>query len=184
MKCNRTSMRLNEYDYSKAGYYFITACSHNKINFFCDNMIINNSGKMLEKEWLNLINRFENIQLHEFIVMPNHIHGIIEICENLCQKGHPQGDAPTISNIVGAFKSITTNEYINGVKNFNWQRFDKKLWQRNYWDHIIRDKNEYNRIAKYIINNSNNWIKDKLNGGDGNVVMEQQSPYAEESWMI
>ena len=58
---------------------------------------------------------------------------------------------------------MTTNEYIRGVKKYNWQRFNKKLRQRNYWEHIIRNEAEYNRIADYIIDNPKNWDDDKLN---------------------
>ena len=61
------------------------------------------------------------------------------------------------------FKTMTTNEYIRGVKNHNWKRFDKKLWQRNYWEHIIRKDGEYNRISDYIIQNPTKWFNDKLN---------------------
>ena len=61
------------------------------------------------------------------------------------------------------FKTMTTNEYIRGVKKYNWERFNKKLWQRNYWEHIIRNEPAYNRIANYIINNPANWDEDKLN---------------------
>jgi REP element-mobilizing transposase RayT len=66
--------------------------------------------------------------------------------------------------MIGAFESITTVEYIRGVKNNNWPSFDKKLWQRNYWEHIIRNENEYNRISQYIINNPIKWENNKLNG--------------------
>jgi len=89
------------------------------------------------------------------------------------KKGQPQGIAPTatknktIGDMIGAFESITTVEYICGVKNNNWQQFDGKLWQRNYWEHIIRNETEYNRIAQYIIDNPIKWENDKLNDGDG-----------------
>jgi len=72
---------------------------------------------------------------------------------------------------------MTTNEYIRGVKNNHWQRFDRKLWQRNYWEYIIRNENEYHRIAQYIMDNPKKWAMDKLNGGAGNQVMESQSSY-------
>ena len=69
----------------------------------------------------------------------------------------------TIGDATGWFKTMTTNEYIRGVKKYNWQRFNKKLRQRNYWEHIIRNEAEYNRIADYIIDNPANWDSDKLN---------------------
>ena len=93
----------------------------------------------------------------------------------------------TVGRIIQAFKSIVTVEYIRGVKNDNWQRFDGKLWQRNYWEHVIRNENEYQCIAQYIIDNPLKWETDKLNGGSGNQVMEQQlqyTVYPDEAWMV
>ena len=63
---------------------------------------------------------------------------------------------------------MTTNEYIRGVKSKNWERFNKKLWQRDYWEHIIRDHAEYERIANYIVQNPTKWENDKLNPGNNN----------------
>ena len=82
------------------------------------------------------------------------------------------GEQPTIMGehvgsplhrVVQWFKTMTTNEYIRNVKSNNWQRFNGKLWQRNYWEHIIRNENEYNRISQYIIENPIKWDLDKLN---------------------
>ncbi len=67
--------------------------------------------------------------------------------------------------VVQWFKTMTTNEYIRGVKQNNWQGFDQKLWQRNYWEHILRNENEYNRIAQYVVDNPQKWALDKLNVG-------------------
>ncbi len=146
---------------------------------------------------MNLKTRFPNIELHEFVVMPNHFHGILEIVgaslvgapnaqndENAPteEKGQSQGVAPTdenapteekgqgvaptgsptIGDMMDAFKSITTVEYIRGVKNLGWPRFDGKLWQRNYYEHIIRNDNAYLNISKYIINNPGKWGEDKF----------------------
>ena len=74
--------------------------------------------------------------------------------------GHPQGIAPTIGQIMGAFKSITTNKYIQGVEQHDWKYFQVRLWQRNYYEHIIRNEQAYDKIAEYIINNPCNWLKD------------------------
>ncbi len=77
-----------------------------------------------------------------------------------------------LRRVIQWFKTMTTNEYIRGVKNNNWRPFNGKLWQRNYWEHIIRNTNEYNRIAQYIIDNPEKLENDKLNGGNGNIIME------------
>ena len=71
--------------------------------------------------------------------------------------------APTIGQIIGAFKSITTHEYIKGVDKFGWPVFTKKLWQRNYYEHIIRNQDDYERIAGYILDNPLNWNRDDEN---------------------
>jgi REP element-mobilizing transposase RayT len=226
---HRKSIRLKGYDYSQAGFYFITIVTQNRNHLFGEisnqKMNLNDAGKMIKNEWLKISNRFENTKLHEYIIMPNHFHSILEIVgatlvvapikkqpqmnkqavngkmngemENDGKMdGQPQGIAPTdnptdnpttdktVGDIIGAFKSITSNEYIRGVKNNNWQRFEAKLWQRNYWEHIIRNENEYNRIAQYIINNPQKWGNDKLNGGNGNIVMESIAEYNSEIWMV
>ncbi len=182
---HRRSIRLKGYDYSQAGLYFITICINNRKcligNIKNGEMIWNDAGKMIENEWLKITNRFKNTKLHEFIIMPNHFHAILEIVGATLvvaplvvapnDKGQPQGIAPTnteaekkprLGDIVGAFLSITTVEYIRGVKNNNWKPFDRKLWQRNYWEHIIRSEKSYNRISEYIINNPGNWDEDKF----------------------
>lgn len=111
--------------------------------------------------------------------MPNHLHGIISITESNTvgvplvgthsteqDEGQAQGTAPTwgksIGEIIGAFKSITTNEYIKGVKNDNWEYFNRKLWQRNYYEHIIRNEKSLENIRNYIFNNPLNWKDDEM----------------------
>lgn len=185
---HRQSIRLKGYDYSAAGLYFITVCTQNRACLFGDikndEMLLNDAGKMIETEWMNLKNRFPGVELHEFVTMPNHFHGILEIVVVAQNKltahnepvaenengqpqpnGQPQGIAPTaktVGDIIGAFKSITTVEYIRGVKQNNWKSFAGKLWQRNYWEHIIRNEASYHRISEYILNNPQNWEADGL----------------------
>jgi putative transposase len=152
---HRRSLRLKDYDYSQAGLYYITICIQNKLNLFGDvvddKVILNNAGKIVEKWWFELKNKFHNYKLYEHIVMPNHFHGIIEIGEMGRHAGQPLQDA------VQWFKTMTTNEYIRGVKDDNWQPFDQKLWQRNYYEHIIRDEKSHSRISEYIETNPIGW---------------------------
>ena len=157
---DRNSIRLKNYDYSKAGCYFITICTQNKLKLFgtvekC-NIVLNNAGQMVEKIWQELPNQFSNIQLHEFVIMPNHFHGIFEINKTI-----NLGEKKTVSDIVGAFKSLTTNAFICGVKQNNWQAFEGKVWQRNFYEHIIRDRQDYLNTVDYILNNSKNWLEDE-----------------------
>lgn len=79
----------------------------------------------------------------------------------MSEKGQPQGFAPTVGDVVGAFKSLTTNEYIRGVKNNGWARFNKNLWQRNYYEHIIRNEKSCYQILEYIQTNPLKWQDDK-----------------------
>jgi REP element-mobilizing transposase RayT len=186
----RRSIRLKGYDYSQAGLYFITICVQNRRHLFGNiqngNIILNDAGKMIDTEWKNLKNRFPNIELHEYVIMPNHFHGILEIVGAttrvapifdtvVAQNDNDvvtQNDnvattrvAPTnktVGDMMDAFKSITTVEYIRGVKNLGWQPFDGKLWQRNYYEHIIRNEQSYQNISNYIINNPAKWQEDKF----------------------
>ena len=164
---HRRSIRLKGYDYSQAGLYYITICTQDRAcligNVVNGEMILNDSGTMIETEWVALKKRFPNIELHEYVVMPNHFHGILQIVD--VDKGQPQGHAPTnktVGDMMDAFKSITTVEYIHGVKQSGWKPFNGKLWQRNYYEHIIRDEQSYQRISDYIINNPAKWKGDKF----------------------
>ena len=205
-KHHRRSIRLAGYDYSQAGLYFNTICIQKRkcllANIVGESLVLNEAGKMVEMEWLALSERFPAIRLHEYIVMPNHFHGIIEIVgsplvgDHQNEKGQPQGIAPTpppgtaptpppgtaptsqkktVGEIMGAFKSITTGKYIEGVKKHKcvcsnnktctcngWKIFDKKLWQRNYWEHIICNEESYQRISQYILQNPAKWVEDQL----------------------
>ena len=184
---HRRSIRLKGYDYSQAGLYFVTICTQNRLCLFgkIENreMILNDPGIMIERQWQELIYRFDNIKADEFIVMPNHFHGIVKFVgvplvgtQNTKQPptigspqtigqppqtGQPQGIAPTVGDVVGAFKSLTTNEYIRGVKNNGWSRFNKNLWQRNYYEHIIRNEKSCYQILEYIQTNPLKWQDDK-----------------------
>jgi len=301
---NRRSIRKKGYDYSKAGLYFITICVQYKELLFGTiengNMILNDAGKMIHNEWEKLPLRFNNIDLQEFTVMPNHFHGILEIVgaplvgaqfdgaqiddaqfngdqndisqtdshnitvgaplvgaqmddaqiddaqfngdqndigqtdshnitvgaplvgaqmdddrnggnrndahypivgaplvgaknddaqndddrnddeisgqnigadqsqDNQSQTRAPTRGAPTdysVGQMIGVFKSITTVEYINGVNESDWLPFDGKLWQRNFYEHIIRNEEAYEKIADYILNNPSRWREDKFYRG-------------------
>ena len=127
---------------------------------------------MVSKVWDELPERFPTIGLDTFVVMPNHVHGIIVIGQLV---GVPlvgtQGDgdrattrvAPTLGDIVGAYKSITTVRYTQGVKRGLWSPFRERLWQRNYYEHVIRNESELNRAREYIVNNPMLWKSDREN---------------------
>lgn len=165
---NRQSIRLKGYDYTQPGYYFITICTQDRRCLFGEisngKMNLNDAGNTVQKEWMALPNRFPNIRLHEFVIMPDHFHAIIQITAP--PSGQPQGIAPTgivpaIGDMVGAFKSITTVAYIRGVKTKEWTPFRKRLWERNYWEHIIRDERAFQNISIYIKRNPIKWEEKK-----------------------
>jgi len=208
-KPNRQSIRLKGYDYAQAGAYFVTICTQGRLHLFGDvvdgEMVLNDAGEMITEQWHVLSQRFDGIQLNEFVVMPNHIHGIIEILSEpvgvglvptLNEKNHHREItnraitnrattrvAPTVGDMMGAYKSLTTNAYIRGVKQSGWLRFNAKMWQRNYWEHIVRDASEYHRIATYIRNNPSKWDMDQLNQTD-HEIREPHQEYGHEAWMV
>ncbi len=259
---HRRSIRLHGYDYSNPGLYFITICTHNREHIFghitdiragvnpAPTMVLNTFGEIAQNEWMGLPERFAHIELGEFIIMPNHMHGIISITEK---------SENTIGNIIGAYKSLVANKCLklhlaksttvgvgftptlnidtgNGVGFTPDQNIDTgnragtspaptlnnnmgngtgfiptqndnttnvgvgftptlnneagftptqndnagnragaspaptttntvmmgKIWQRNYYEHIIRNEQSHNKIAEYIINNPGNWHADKF----------------------
>jgi len=161
-KYHRHSIRLKEYDYSQAGAYFVTIVVQNRECRFGEienrEINLNEAGKMIVEQWNALPERFPNIELDVCQVMPNHFHGIVVITAPVVVTlVTPHTKAPKLGDVIGAFKSITTHEYILGVDNKNWPRFYKRLWQRNYYEHIIRNEADLKRIRNYIMSNSANW---------------------------
>ncbi len=108
---------------------------------------------MIEKWYNELSNKFENIKCMDYVVMPNHFHCLIYITD--------QNDTK-IGDVVRWFKTMTTNDYIKGTKDYNWPRFNKHLWQRDYYDNIIRDEEMLFQIQEYIRTNPEKWNEDKL----------------------
>lgn len=176
---DRHSIRLRDYDYSQSGAYFVMICTYNKECLFGQvvdgKMVLNDARKMIFEEWQELAVRFPYIELDECMIMPNHFHGIVIVGATLVVaqintvNTERAGTRPaptrktTIGDIVGAFKSITTDQYIDGVKTRNWQPFNGKLWQRNYYEHVIRNENDLNQIRQYIIDNPAKWDLDEEN---------------------
>jgi len=175
----RHTIRLKDYDYSQEGAYFITICIQNRQCLFGDikdgNMFLNQAGEMVRSVWENLSRRFVHVISDEYIVMPNHIHGVIIIDrrgESCIRPNYSMGDhkdrpygtaTNSIGRIIQAYKSVTTNRYILDVKKHNWPPFAGRLWQRNYYEHIIRNEKDLHEIREYIANNPINWEKDEEN---------------------
>ena len=164
----RKSIRLKNYDYSSNGYYFVTICTQNREKLFGEIVGAtlcgrpNNPDKLIVKWLLELENKFKGVKIDEYIVMPNHIHFIIKRTGDHTGSTGDHTGSPLLRDIIGWFKTMTTNEYIAGVKDGRFMPFKGRLWQRNYYEHIIRNYDDYINIADYIQNNPLKWEEDKL----------------------
>jgi len=169
----RKPNRLKNFDYSSVGYYYITICTKNKQHYFgeiLDNkMILNEYGKIINKYWKSIPNHYQNVLLDEFIIMPNHIHGIVVIIRlnnnNQSTVGTGHCPVPTINmqnNHYGLLSKI-----INGFKNVSTKTIRKQTnsfqWQRSFYEHIIRNEESLNKIRQYVRENPINWNNDRNN---------------------
>lgn len=155
---HRRSLRLRGHDYATAGVYFVTICVQGRACLFgtvVDGVMQPNAaGLMVQAAWENLEECFPAVTLDAVVIMPNHIHALLVLSAPAGAVGD-QGDdgaqpATTLGAVVGAFKSVTTRAYIRGVETAAWPPFDKRLWQRNYWEHIVRDEPARRRLHAYI----------------------------------
>ena len=155
---NRKLTRLKYWDYGSDGYYFITICTKNKRHYFGEiidgKMILSHIGVIANLLWYEIKNHTDNIELGEFIVMPNHIHGVLILNNNAntVEARHASPLQQTISSIVGSYKSAVS-------KHAHRLDFDF-TWQRNFYDHVIRDEVSNQKIAEYVVNNPIKWEDD------------------------
>ncbi len=172
----RKSTRLKGFDYSSANMYFVTLCTKNKIHLFGEitneEMKLNWKGKIIYECWENLPNHYSNITLDKFVIMPNHFHGLISIIDNSrgevtspdIEHSHKTGretlplPIPFLSKIIAYFKYLTTKR-IN--KKLNTP--GSKIWQRSFYDHIIRNDEDYYNTQSYIELNPIKWEWDSEN---------------------
>lgn len=174
----RRSIRLKGYDYSQSGMYFITICTQSRRCLFGEifdgEMKCNAFGQIVKSQWHELSKRFVNIKFDEFIVMPNHIHGIVIVGAPLAG-AHVKNRvatstsraaaraAPTLGDIIGAYKSLVFQYCLEHIKSNSPKRVLGKIWQRNYYEHIIRSEDSLEKIRNYIVTNPKNWDEDELN---------------------
>jgi putative transposase len=178
----RKLIRLKKYNYNQPNAYYVTMCVNNRRCLFGDvynkKMILNRYGAIIDKCWNEIPDHFSHVQLDKHIVIPNHIHGIIIIGKRVDSLSGEYIEtlrrgtacrAPTnpieyfgkpvpgsLSTIMRSFKSAATKQ-INQLRNTP----KKSVWQRNYYEHIIRNQSDLNRIRHYILNNPLNWKNDK-----------------------
>ncbi|MEX2492883.1 MAG: transposase [Nitrospirales bacterium] len=161
---NRRSIRLSGFDYSQDGAYFVTVCTKNRDCVFGEiedgNMVLNSYGQIVSNVWRDLPDHYFHVRSDQFVVMPNHKHGII-----MLNRDHVVG-----IDVGAGLKPATTAKFhalpeiIRGFKTFSSRRINElrdtpgtSLWQRNYYEHIIRDDDELNRIRQYILDNPAQW---------------------------
>ena len=189
---HRRSIRLKGYDYSQDGLYFLTICVQNKHCLFGKitdgKMVLNDTGQMVSQCWLEIPQHFPDVVLHEFVIMPNHVHGIIELMSyvgaknfspennssnenspenNSSNENSPENNssnddtgAKNFSPLRGTSRTI--GSIIRGFKIGVTKQLGYSVWQRNYYEQVIRNEPSYQNIADYIIHNPAIWGKDKF----------------------
>ncbi len=209
---HRQTTRLENYDYSSPGAYFVTICANGRSYLFGeileDEMKLNAAGEMVREEIQALPTRFERLEVDEFVVMPNHLHVILVLREEEIGLGdegrantavrpygqdgdttqstrrgelnvrpraatmprdrseyqHPTGTKDgSLGRIVQRLKTFTTQRYIRGVHDLSWTPFEKRLWQRNYFERVIRDERGLQNARTYVLENPLKWHLDVMN---------------------
>jgi putative transposase len=167
---NRRSIRLKGFDYSQAGAYFVTIVAWRREMLFGDvvdgEVILNEWGEIVREEWERTAIVRANVELGEYVVMPNHVHGILIFVDDGVEVTHVGGNRrvpPTLQPnslgaVIGQFKSIVTKR-INRLQNVA----GRPVWQRNYYEHIIRNDLEWENIHRYIESNPSMWAEDEEN---------------------
>jgi len=209
-KHHRRSIRLKGYDYSQPGAYFVTICIRGNLPLLAEirdrRIYPSLPGQMVRSIWEELPRHYPGVELDAFVLMPDHIHGIIWLTgdraprrgnspvvapfrgvdpisklngsypahgnsvgtENRAENGVGTGALPlqvrkgmALGDVVHRFKSLTTAKYRQGVNQLGWLPFDKKFWQRNYYERIIRTDESLELIREYILNNPLDWERDR-----------------------
>lgn len=201
---HRRSIRLKGYDYAEPGAYFVTICVQDRVCLFGEvvdgETCLNDAGRMVQAVWNELPVFYAGVDVDEFVVMPNHVHGIVELVGYDPDAGHiapggggrgrPRGAAPTgesgssspsvgagpcacpgttthtvlsLPDVVHRFKTLTTKRYADGVRQAGWPPFNGRLWQRNYYEHVVRNDASLERLRNYIFANPSQWPFDQEN---------------------
>ena len=168
---HRRSIRLPGFDYTQQGAYFVTICSSGRECLFGEihsgEMHLNTWGGMVSLCWQDIPRHFPSVDLDAFVVMPNHVHGILVLAETVGATHasplpkdtsvHPRGPTPqSVAAIVGSLKAAVTKR-VNENRSTRGQR----VWQRNYYEHVIRDEEDYYVIRQYIGHNPQRWVEDE-----------------------
>lgn len=155
---HRRDMRLAGWDYRRPGPYAITICTEHRWHRFGKvvdgEMVTNPAGQMVVDAWARMGDAFPTVTFDAWVLMPNHLHAIVRLAAtDLTHR-------PRLGDLVQGFKGLTTAQYAAGVHAGRWEPFDGRLWQRNYYDHIVRDLSDLDRCRRYIAANPANWTMD------------------------
>ena len=181
IKPSRRSIRLKEFDYSQTGSYFVTIVTHQRRCLFGEvvdgKVQLNSVGTIVSEIWSDLPNRFPNVSVDMFVVMPNHIHVILNVEAQFIAPSDPphrregvMNRAPTLGQITRSFKAASTRR-IRQTSDI------EVVWQRNYYEHVIRNEESLNRIRQYILDNPLKWELDPENP-------KATSPEAGDTWRV
>tara|TARA_Y100001949_G_scaffold173910_1_gene180357 strand:- start:123 stop:629 length:507 start_codon:yes stop_codon:yes gene_type:complete len=154
----RQSLRLNHYDYATPGGYFLTICTLHRRCILTEpyeqSFRPNEFGDMIETVWFEQSSFYPGVTPGDFVVMPNHVHGILWLDEK---------NVLNLGSLVGRYKSVTTRRFKDMARYEPLESGVQKLWQRNYWEHVIRNESDLHRIREYIRDNPRKWNEDRLN---------------------
>ena len=163
-KPGRKPNRLKEYDYSRPGAYFVTVCTHQREELLSSISVgeglappetrLTQYGRIAEEQLLLLETRYPSVRIDQYVIMPNHIHAIIRI-EGNCVGAGGASPSPTLFNIIGTYKSLTTRLCSEVCRL-------PRLFQRSFYDHVIRNDDDYRTIWEYIENNPAKWKEDRF----------------------
>jgi putative transposase len=161
------SLRLPLFDYTSAGGYFVTITVHERkallgsLDKSRGGVTLTDAGRMVERWWLELPQKFQPVTLDAHAVMPDHFHGIVLL---QCSDDRSSDPVPSLSTVMQWFKTMTTAEYFRGVRSRSWPRVNGGLWQRGFHDHIVRSEPDLAAIRAYVEGNSGA-LFDRSGGG-------------------
>ena len=173
-KHHRHSIRLKEYDYTQPGGYFVTIMAHQRVCLFGgianEKMQLNESGSIVEECWHAIPDHFTNVELGAYVVMPNHIHGIIVINDRADADASARRGtidrAPTEQfgkPVIGSIPTIIRTFKAAVTRRVGRELTATGIWQKNYYEHVIRDLEDWDRIHRYIESNPSMWAEDDEN---------------------